>query len=394
MKARPPMTRGKKWLFKLESMEDGSQKLRGMNSDLKRMLLEQDVMRANGIKPPTVYIDVLKDEVREFKKARTPGKTRVISTCPIQYQIAFKRYFGDFMAAYKRHRIIAEHGIGLNVDSGEWTRVAKYLQQKGGHIVAGDYSRFGYTLDSDVLWKTFQIIIDWYAKYSKSPTLERDQIVRGVLAHEGINVTRLVRNLIYDAPCGIASGFPTTDISNSLVNCMYMRMAWMEITGRSLHEFDQHVNLLAYGDDIAENVSDEYIDIFNTETLQQFFAKYNIVFTDISKTGELIKSRTLDNTPFLKRGFRINPVRSGVYLAPIDLGSIANCLNWVHKNDDPREAAVTNCRAALNLAFGHGPEFYNSLARKIRDSLQKHNIPFANATWHELENDIFSGTTN
>lgn len=387
-KYRPAGCKSKLWLFEFDETINGKQ-LKKIYEPLKDMLAAEYHMRKNGIQCDVINVDCLKDTCETFEKARTPGKTRVFSTCPIQYLIAFKRYFGDFMAAFKATRIFTEHGIGINVDGAQWSQLARYLQEVGPSIMAGDYSHFGYTLNSDFMRAAFDIMLAWYDKYSTSDTHDEDQIVRGVIASEAINPQHLARNLLYQTQCGMSSGFPATEIMNTMVNCMYVRAAWLDMLKEPLLSFDQNIRLVTYGDDLLANVSDAYIGRFNTMTLQNWFATYNIKFTDIDKSGSVIPYRTLDNAPFLKREFVPHPTRSGIYLARIAESSIAGCLNWTHKADDPREAIKQNVNSALDLAFGHGPTYYEQLRKKINDALCERSIYHPTYSWYEIDTRNF-----
>jgi len=200
-KQRPIGCKSKAWLFDMEQTTRGMV-LKGIYKPLQDMMQTEIAMRKRGIQCDVINVDCLKDTCEVFEKARTPGKTRVFSTCPVQYLIVFKRYFGDFMAAFKANRIYTEHAIGINVDGGQWTQLAKYIQEVGPSIMAGDYSHFGYTLNSDFMNAAFDIMLAWYDKYSVSPTHDEDQIVRGVLASEAINPQHLARNLLYQTQCG------------------------------------------------------------------------------------------------------------------------------------------------------------------------------------------------
>nr|UUG74222.1 MAG: polyprotein [XiangYun picorna-like virus 1] len=385
---RPPGKSGKQYLFDLRNTSKGFELL-GMNPELMRLISQQNELRRRGIRPDTVFINCLKDETREIQKCNIPGKTRVFSTSPIQYIIPFRQYFGDFLAAYKNSRIHTEHAIGINEDGPEWTELANYLQQHGKNVIAGDYKHFGDSLNNNVMAGVFEIINAWYDYYTTSLEHEEEQIMRGVLASEAMSVKRLIVNLIYQALCGMASGFPATDVVNGMVNCIYIRIAWLILTLTTMKEFNQNNALVTYGDDILDNVSDEYAEIFNTKTISELFAKFDIIFTDCDKDGEIVPLRTLETATFLKRGFKKNPVRPRSWLAPINENSIGNCLNWVNSKDDPKAAFITNCEASLNLAYGHGPEYYGKLREILRKEVAQLGEVFLSLSWHEFDARAF-----
>jgi len=176
---------------------------------------------------------------------------------------------------------------------------------------------------------------------------------------------------------------------NTMVNCMYIRAAWVEMLQEPLLHFDRNVRLVTYGDDVLANVSEEYIDRFNTMTIQNYFSTMGIKFTDIDKSGNVIPFRTLSEAPFLKRNFVKHPTRGGIFLAKIAESSIAGCLNWTHKADDPREAIKANVNSAMDLAYGHGPQFYEELRATISNALSDLGIYHPTLTWTEVDNRNF-----
>lgn len=377
---RPPNVKGKKWLFDLEETSDGFI-LKGMHGELKRQLVVCEDLRRKGIRCTTLFVDCLKDTCIDKKKCSIPGKTRIFSISPVQYTIAFKQYFGDFMASYQDARLSAEHGIGINVDSLEWSQVANYITSHGDNIVAGDYKNFGPSLMLKCVKRAFDIIMKWYERYDND---DERQLIRRVLLSEILHAQHLCLNVVYGVPCGIPSGSPITTPLNSLVNSLYLRCGWRAITKQNFSVMHENIKILTYGDDVCINVSEKYKDIYNTESLSLFFKEYNIIFTDIDKSDTIIKYRSLNNVSFLKRGFILHPNSKYIFLAPIELQSIRKCVNWITRKGDPLANTLENCKQACELAFGHGPQYYG----EVREFLQKECLKrtgkcFAAPRWYE-----------
>lgn len=384
---RPQRVRGKKWLFSMDETSTGYI-LKDMHGELKRQLTICDGIRKQGKRIPTLFIDCLKDTCIDIEKCSIPGKTRIFSISPVQYTIAFKQYFGDFLASYQNSRIVAEHGIGINVDSIEWSNVANYITTFNNKIVAGDYKNFGPSLMLSCVRSAFDIIMAWYERYDND--VER-QLVRRVLLSEILYAKHLCLNVVYGVLCGIPSGSPITTPLNSLVNSLYLRCAWRSITNCSFSIMHENIRILTYGDDVCINVSDNYIDIFNTETISVFFKKYNIVFTDIDKSDNIVRYRTLDNVTFLKRGFKRHPYNNALFLSPIDEQSIRKCVSWITRKGDPILNTLENCKQACELAFGRGPKYYN----KVRECLQAECLKimgksFSVCTWQEKSEQCYN----
>nr|WMV69898.1 MAG: polyprotein [Deformed wing virus] len=382
---KPPGTSGKRWLFDIELQDSGCYLLRGMRPELEIQLSTTQLMRKKGIKPHTIFTDCLKDTCLPVEKCRIPGKTRIFSISPVQFTIPFRQYYLDFMASYRAARLNAEHGIGIDVNSLEWTNLATSLSKYGTHIVTGDYKNFGPGLDSDVAASAFEIIIGWVLHYTEEDNKDEMKRVMWTMAQEILAPSHLCRDLVYRVPCGIPSGSPITDILNTISNCLLIRLAWLGITDLPLSEFSQNVVLVCYGDDLIMNVSDNMIDKFNAVTIGEFFSQYKMEFTDQDKSGNTVKWRTLQTATFLKHGFLKHPTRP-VFLANLDKVSVEGTTNWTHARGLGRRAAtIENAKQALELAFGWGPEYFNYVRSTIKMAFDKLGIYEDLITWEEMD---------
>jgi len=144
--------------------------------------------------------------------------------------------------------------------------------------------------------------------------------------------------------------------------------------------------VLVYGDDLAMNVSDQYIELFNTKTLSEYFAQYGIKFTDMDKSNNIIPYRILDDITFLKCKFLNHPCRIGLKMAALDKISVEGAANWVHAKDDMVKATLENAKQACELAHGHGKEYYDFVYSSIaRECSEKMHVKFDYFSWEELD---------
>jgi hypothetical protein len=145
------------------------------------------------------------------------------------------------------------------------------------------------------------------------------------------------------------------------------------ITGRSFAEFYLFLWLITYGDDNIASVSDEIAEEFNVKTLHEFFAKYDMMYTDVFKnvSEDMIPYCDISETSFLKSGWKEHPLKSGYYLPTLEMDSIEGQLNWISENGDAMRNTIANCENALRQVFGHGEKVYNDLARRIQLALAK-----------------------
>nr|QKN88981.1 MAG: polyprotein [Picornavirales sp.] len=384
-KFKPPTSSGKKWCFDLNETDQGYELL-GYNKHLADILTVQRAMRRRNIKPFTVFVDCLKDTCIPIEKCKIPGKTRIFSISPIQYTIEYKKYFGNYLGAYRRNRIKNESAIGINPDSWEWTQLVHYLMQVGNKFIVGDYKNFGPGLNLEVVCKALQISVDWNAFHGFG---EEDLVVCRILNEELSSRYHLAENVIYYPPAGAPSGGPSTDILNTKVNGLYIRCAWMAITGLNLEEYDSKVRVVFYGDDLIMCVSDDIIDVFNGISISKFFSDYNIIFTDISKDNKPVKYKNLFECDFIKRRFVPHPFMSN-YLAPVDIKSVHSCLNWCHNSLTLVFATLANLQSFRELMFGHGPDLYDKYMDKVLHACLDQNLDFKVVPWVEINERNYS----
>jgi len=373
---------GKKWLFDLEETED-QYVLRGVHPELKRLYELDMSLRHRKIKPFTVFTDCLKDTCLPIEKCKIPGKTRVFSISPVQFTITFKQYFLDFLVGYQNARFDVEHAIGIDVNSLEWTLLAGKLCKPGGKIIAGDYKNFGPGLMLKAARKAFDIIIAWYKINGASA---EDQQIREILAEEVVGSYHLCLDLIYRTACGIPSGSPITTPLNSLVNSLYVRCVFMELSDLGLNYFNEFCFVCTYGDDIVIGIPDSLCEVFNTVTMSEVFLKYNICFTDADKSNQLVKWRSLDTISFLKCHFKQHETRPGVYTAALDKVSVEGCANWISKKGNRIANTIVNAEMCLELAHGHGREYYEYVRDKLIESCNNYNLSGMRvSTWYDID---------
>nr|QYW06891.1 MAG: hypothetical protein [Hubei tick virus 2] len=385
---------GKNWLFDFDVEQHGV-KLREIHPELKDLMAFNDELRKQGIIPATTFVDTLKDARVTLDKVQK-GKTRMFSMSPVEYTWAVRKYFGVFQAAYQKYRITNGTAIGINTQGSEWSMLLRELLKKGSNFVVGDYKAFGDTLERSVMKGAFTAICEWYvANFSSS---EETQQYREILIEELFNAVHLASNIVYRMHCGIPSGFALTVEINDLVNQLYMRYCWCEITGRPLTEYHRFVKTVTYGDDLIMTVNDQIKETFNFRSIQQCLASYDIEFQPAAKDGSVYDTLSLAEVTFLKCKFVRHPFRPHQFLAELPLSSCLDTINWQYKGNDKIEVLFENTRAAMNNVFGHGPEVYNKWRRAFiiwfgraaeRGIITKSDSFIHIKTWKERDDEVF-----
>lgn len=381
-KMRPRGCKGKGWLFNIRRDEHSQLVEMQIHPELEKIMKVKDAMRLKGIKPFTVFTDITKDETLPKAKCRKKAGTRIISMSPVDFTIQSRQVFGDFILAHAKCRSDLEHSIGINTYSDEWTSIAKEALRKGKKIVAGDHSKFGPRMMTIVSEAVFKCIRDWYEFHGAT----KEHLLRlDIMAAELMNSVHLCFDMLYQVMCGIVSGSLFTAVFNSLCDNVYFRVAWQELTGRSFEDYYQHMYSTTYGDDNLNSVSDVIAEEFNVATLHNFFAKYDLAYTDVHKnTSEnMEKYCDLKDASFLKTGWKEHPFKAGYFLPTLEKDSIENQLNWITKEGDAVDNTITNCKSALRQAFGHGKEYYDELYNKIKTAFARQGHHFMHRTWEE-----------
>lgn len=389
---RPSNAHDKRWLFEMTEEKDGYH-LDSLHPLLSNQLAIRDKCFEENVKPSTVYEDCLKDCRLPLEKCKIPGKTRIFSIAPIACTIDMKQYCGDYCASFKNSRISNSCGIGINPDSMEWTKLVNYLFEVGNKIITIDYSNFGPCLMSQAVSGAIDTIVEWHKFHGASA--EHIRRVRWVLECDIINPTHLCDNVVYQTINGIASGSPLTGEINSLSNMLYIYNIWCEIMQDKCPDwadpyyFDMFVRFVVYGDDLIMSVSDEAIGYFNALSMKEYFANHGLVITPAQKDAKMVPFDSILFSTFLKRGFYPHPSRHGIWLGPVDVHSVKETVNWIKQSTDEVDATLQNCIASLDLAYGHGPGFYELHLEKLIRALKQVKIIGNFKSWRARDIEIF-----
>lgn len=336
-----------------------------MNEELEKAIMEREEMAINNERYPTIWIDTLKDERRPLEKVRV-GKTRVFSAGPMDFVVAFRKYFLGFCAHVAENRIDNEIAVGINPYSYDWTHLAKHLKKKGTKVVAGDFGNFDGTLLLQILAEIGKLINEWYDDG------EINMQIRSIMWKELINSVHIEGDNIYFWTHGHPSGHPLTAILNSLYNSVVCRIVFVLCARRvgkvvTMKDFTDNVSMISYGDDNVLNISDEVFEWYNQNTMSEVFETIGMEYTDELKSSAANAKpfRTLEEVSFLKRKFRWDEERQ-CYTAPLEYGVCMEMVNWIRGELDVEEACATNCQtSAMELSL-HGREVFNKSVALIK----------------------------
>jgi len=325
-----------------------------------------------GQRTETIWIDQLKDERRKAHKVKKP---RLFTMGPLEHQMACKKFFGDFvdMLVDTRH----SHGIAVGTDASgpEWSLLVNNLKKYSSHGLAGDYAEYDGTEFAGLMHECVTIVNDWY------DDSDENKLARHTLCDEMLHATHLNGNFMYVSHCGMKSGWFLTAIFNSLMNMMYMAIAYLLLARNKVEGQTPaptgHDNLLAYssrtfwyyyGDDNCGAIDRKIEDWYNGNNLAKCFALHGITYTPADKSATFKPNEPIENLTFLKRGFR-SAGTIGKWMSPIDTTTIQELTNWSRQNPDPDFLFENNLMDSLTFAFHHGEEYYTEHLKKINSAL-------------------------
>lgn len=364
------------WLSKIVDGKP-TDEYRTDHPDLRREVMERLNQAKQNMRYPTYYVATLKDERRPIEKVNAL-KTRVFTAAPMDFTIAFRMYFSDFIGECMNNRIENEIAVGVDANT-EWNYLAKYLLEYGdGGFVAGDFSNFDGSLLQKVLWRVLEIINAWYDDDDES------QQIRRVLFEECCNSLVLCHGNVIQWTHSQPSGNPGTTIINSLFQMIMFRVCYLTMKLENnlplVCDYRDNVRMITFGDDGVLNVHPRYRELFNQTRITEYMLMYGLTYTNEAKDDAAYTLRNLDGISFLKRKFRFE---NGLWYAPLDLEVIIEMCLWV-KGPCVKAATHENVRNALVELALHGREVYDQYADFLARACWKTGIAIHKPTYLEV----------
>lgn len=303
----------------------------------------------------TIYVDHLKDERRPIEGQKYL-KPRLFSGGPIDFTIAFRQYFGGFLAFVLENRIDNTSAVGINVHGMEWQMLANYLHETGDSCLAGDFVNYDGTLDAQIIWRMLDVVNSWYADGNNG--------IRTVLFAEIVNATHLFRNTVYATSHGNPSGNPMTTVLNS----MYQYAAWAYVVlrmGHPITRFVKSMRLITYGDDHVLSVQGSVLD---PGKVVEGFKELGMVLTAEDKVSQISYKR-LDEISFLKRTFRYENTQ-GRYLAPLPLWVLEEMVMWYNGTGPWLNVAQDIIECSVRECAHHDDDTFQDFTTRLRKAMQ------------------------
>lgn len=364
------------------TLDDG-QHITALDDVIADRIKEIEKLYKLGKRAHPQFCEHLKDDPMPQRKIES-GATRLFSGAEFAWSLVVRRYLLPHIRLIQNNPFLFESMPGVVAQSEEWQQIHTFLAQFGlDRIVAGDYGKFDKKMIAPFVLSAFDVLISMStaAKWSK----EELMTLRCIAEDTAYSIIEFNGDLIEIQ--GNPSGHPLTVIINCLVNCLYMRYAFMKITTRKPADFKRFVHLVTYGDDNLMSVSEECPE-FNHTAISQTLEKIGVKYTMAEKEAESVPYINIEQASFLKRKFRFDK-DIGAIVGPLDHSSIDKMLT-VHVDNgqiSPEAHSIRVIETALREYFYYGKAIFEERKQYFRELVDRAtlNIWVSDSTFPEYE---------
>lgn len=299
------------------------------------------------------------------------NKLRIMNAFDVSTTILFKQYTGSLVRFFYENWHITECCSGINPYK-DWPKIAEIMCTfgRGDNILAGDFSNFDKRMSSQMILAAFTIL----KRLASKGVYTNDELrVFDVLAYECAFPIYDYDGVIILANGSNPSGNPLTVIINSIVNSLYMRMAFKSAYPDK--KYRDHIRSLMYGDDSLITVDVDNCPLFCYNFISQFLGGSDIKWTDSFKSADLANRYfdRLEVIDFLKRGFRFDEDLKR-WVCPLATASFSKMLNFHSLKTGElsvKNLFLINLETMLTEYAFYGQDAYNSMIARIRELLKE-----------------------
>nr|YP_004940021.1 unnamed protein product [Chocolate lily virus A] len=321
----------------------------------------------------TTTITCAKDEKTKLDKVFVNPKTRIFEMLNFCLNLVIRKYFFFWMQWMMSLHSDLPCKVGINPFSYDWDIMAMKHSAYANHF-CGDYSGFDTNTNVELVVRIGDMISDM------ADDGPRNRVIRRNLLRCVLNRQVIVGRDLYKVKGGTPSGFALTVMINSVVNEIYLKMAWFGLSRKydpllaRDADLRHHVCMSVYGDDNVVSFSHNVANWYNLVTISSYLRPFGIKLTDGQKTGVMVPFTSFDKIDFLKRKWVQGD--KGWFRCPLDPVSIESQLYYLKRSDDPIDALRVNVDNALREAFQHGTDYFVRIKCAIVSSLQEAQIDY------------------
>lgn len=325
---------------------------------------------------PEIYFSVtMKDELRKIEKPLA----RIFAAGPLQYTILVREKYIDYFAAMMEERIMNTSLIGINMLSGDVNVLVRKLCEvahpNDKAFLAGDFKNFDGTLMTGLIWEIFEAIETFYNRSDK---------LAEALWLEITDSRQIFGNAVAHIASGQPSGNPGTTVVNTMYNSTILTLTISIILRENksaealeiMADLPKHFKVFTYGDDNIMSFSHSLRGILNPKLITEVMKRFGHTYTNDAKDGKELEFKTMHEISILKRTFAYDSIHG--WIAPLDLISIMECLNWdkVSKKDMERKRAqtVVNMRVAIRELSLHPQIMFEKYRGEILTTAKRHRL--------------------
>lgn len=363
--------KGKEGFFGKDDWDFSSEDCIELFKDCQRI----EEQAKHGIVPEVIFVATLKDEKRTFNKIESKS-TRVFSASPLHFTIVFRKYFAGFFSFIMRNKIANESAVGTNVHSSDWKGIVSHLQcSTNTSLLAGDFKNFDGDLLVDIMEDILTIINDFYA----DDHADLRKALWECLTHS----KQLIYDIVIELYNGQPSGNPGTAIINSMYVSLLFRNAFYILMESERIPFSNICKIVTYGDDHILSVHPNFSSVYTPFDFKRCIEALGHGYTDAFKN--VITEQTtwlgLHEVAFLKRSF-VKHEKENYYYAPLELRSIREMVNWIHKSASDLDATRLNCEGAFRELCHHDKETFDLYSDLISKALAAHGASIKKLNYH------------
>jgi len=337
---------------------------------------------SQGITPDVIFAAYLKDEVTAQNKIKGPKrKTRVFFSCPFDYLIAYRMYFGAALGMISELHHLLPVKVGTTTDFKDIHWQCLMHLRVSDQAFASDMESFDAKLPLEFTKSVTYFYNVLYARLGQETENDLTRTIRHSL-HKCVEAGHIIVGKdIFRMHGSQLSGNPGTAVENSLIMWALYYLVYQDLARmhapreQSFQSFMKNVRLSVYGDDNFCTVSDAVAPWFHFHSFKEYAAKYNFSVTDAAKSGEdVLPLQPLRGTEFLKRTFARN---GKTWIAPLALKSIGKALMWINgrssyefrgewRTSDDRTTIKASLEALFPELALHGLQTYREWTSLIR----------------------------
>lgn len=372
--------KGKEGFFGKTDWDFSSQDCVELFKDCQRL----EEQAKHGIVPEVIFVATLKDEKRSLAKIATKS-TRVFSASPLHFTIVFRKYFAGFFSFTMRNKIRNECGVGTNVHSSDWTDIRKHLKvDTVDKLLAGDFANFDGDLLADIMDDILSVINEFYG--------DDFALVRKCLWECITHSKQLIHHIVLELFNGQPSGNPGTAIINSIYVSLLFRINFYTIRNSVNIPFSSVCKIITYGDDHILSVHPHFANLYSPYDISRTMELMGHGYTDAfkNKITPTYEWSEMEDVVFLKRSF-VSDGHHDYFYAPLELKSIREMINWIHKSPSDIDALICNVEGAFRELCHHDHGIFEKYTDVVRNAISKLGHSVLKPNYHLLRWQLRSG---